>query len=138
MLTARKGLDGHSVYGRVRNSSETLEKLGVDGNDKARDQQVRQLREEGATIGTLLQYGLPSEQLRRCGYPLSEMVGSSYCNRDTLASWPDVQQLLAKVDYSIETLFDSTKLDFSGKMLDSTMMKVLAELAPLLKVVSLK
>ena len=30
MLTARAGLDGHAVYGRVRNSAEQLEKLGIE------------------------------------------------------------------------------------------------------------
>lgn len=30
MLTARAGLDGHAVYGRVRNASEQLEKAGVE------------------------------------------------------------------------------------------------------------
>ena len=29
MLTARVGLDGHAVYGRVRNASEQVEKIGL-------------------------------------------------------------------------------------------------------------
>jgi hypothetical protein len=127
MLTARKGLDGHSVYGRVRNASETLEKLGLDGDDEGRDQRVRQLREEGATLGTLLQYGLPTEQLWRGGYLLPDCIGNT----------PDVQQLLAKVGHSIETLCDNTALDFSGREL-GTMVNVLAELLPSLKVFTLK
>ena len=137
MLTARKGLDGHSVYGRVRNASETLEKLGLDGDDEGRDQRVRQLREEGATLGTLLQYGLSTEQLWRGGYLLPDCIGNSRIRRDAITSMPDVQQLLAKVGHSIETLCDNTALDFSGREL-GTMVNVLAELLPSLKVFTLK
>ena len=135
------------MYGRVRNASETLEKLGLDGDDEGRDQRVRQLREEGATLGTLLQYGFPTEHLWRGGYLLPDCIGNSRIRRDAITSMPDVQQLLAKVGHSIETLCYNTALDFSAGSLAldpfsagrvDPPVNVLAELLPSLKVFTLK
>ena len=64
MCTSREVLDGHGVYGRVRNAWELLGWIGVGGSDypKERQQGIRKLI-NGGRMQKLAEYGLPAVEL---------------------------------------------------------------------------
>ena len=138
MLTARKGLDGHAVYGRVRNGSELLELLGVDGDDIGRDVRIQKVHGEGTAAAQLLQVGIPIAQLHRSGYSMLELDAATL-NGEWVIALPDVQALAEKVGFaSVETLRTCAELDFRSKQLDFSDIELLAELLPFFMVVSLE
>ena len=142
MLTARKGLDGHAVYGRVRNGSELLELLGVDGMDAGRDARIQTIHGEGTTAAQLLRGGIPTAQLLRCGYSIQELHAGTLDGSTLdgfITSLPEVQALAAKVMFApVETLTTCAEIDFGDKRLDVSDIKLFAQLLPYLRAVSLK
>ena len=133
MLTARKGLDGHAVYGRVRNATELLELLGLDGDDAGRDDRIRCLRREAHAaehLSLLLQHGFSYERLHLCGYSFAEMAAVTVEPLDPGTCLPRAAQLAKWVGGPIDSVFALEELKIEGKRDELKNFQLLADLLP--------
>lgn len=101
MVNARQGLPGHIIYARVRNATETLEKMGLERGEtraKAVSRRLETLDESGTSreeaLAELMRLGVDEESLLAGGVTLDELealrpshtwltlVGASECRTE--------------------------------------------------------
>ena len=93
MVNARQGLPGHIIYARVRNATETLEKMGLERGEtrtKAVSRRLETLDESGTSrkeaLAELMRLGVDEESLLAGGVTDGLLHGGQMRTRQQMAT----------------------------------------------------